>query len=88
MAYAPQVKKDKMDVVIWTDKEKIEGTIFKLPDTRLLDMLNKNPEPFIPVSDANVYSLATGALNFQSSFLAVNKDRVVLITESYTIPNT
>ena len=54
MAYNPQVKKDAMDVVIRTPNEKIEGVIYKLPDMRLLDMLNKTADDFLAVSEAKV----------------------------------
>jgi len=88
MSYAPQVKKEKMEVIIRTSHVKVEGAIYKLPDTRLLDMLNKTAEPFIPVSEANVYDLNTGKLIFESSFLAINKEHIVIMAESYTIPTT
>ncbi len=84
--YNPKLSKDKMDVIIRTDQHKIEGSIHKFQNTRLLDMLNKSQGSFIPVSDAHIYSLDTGKLIFESSFLALNMSKIVLIAESYTLP--
>ncbi len=87
MVYNPQVKKDAMEVVIRTANEKIEGIIYKLPDMRLLDMLNKTADDFLAVSEAKVYDLETGRLEFESEFLAVNRMQILFMAESYTIPN-
>ncbi|MCH8312668.1 MAG: hypothetical protein IID17_06750 [Nitrospinae bacterium] len=81
MAYKSVVKKEKVDAVIYTANEKIEGTIFKLPQNRLLDMLNNDSGPFIPVTSAKVFHLVTGRLMYKAEFLAVNKNSVVLIAD-------
>ena len=79
MAYNAVVKKEKINAIIRTENEKIEGTIFKLPQNRLLDMLNNDSGPFIPVTSAKVFHLYTGMLMFEAEFLAINKTNVVLI---------
>jgi hypothetical protein len=81
MAYNSYVKKETVDAVIRTSGEKIEGKISKLPSNRLLDMLNQGEESFIPVIDATVYCLLTGNVLFKSEFLAVNKQKIVLIAD-------
>lgn len=81
MAYNSYVKKETVDAVIRTSGEKIEGKISKLPNNRLLDMLNQGEEKFIPVVDATVYCLLTGNVLFKSEFLAVNKQNIVLIAD-------
>lgn len=81
MAYNAFVKKDTVDAVIRTSGEKIEGKISKLPNNRLLDMLNQGDESFIPVLDATVYCLLTGNVLFRSEFLAVNKQNIILIAD-------
>lgn len=81
MAYNAFVKKDTIDAIIRTSGEKIEGKIFKLPSNRLLDTLNQGNESFIPVIDAKVYCLVTGHILFQSEFLAVNKQHIILIAD-------
>jgi len=81
MAYKGIVKKEKVDAVIRTGNEKISGTIFKLPQNRLLDMLNQDSGPFIPVTSAKVFHIVTGRLMYEAEFLAVNKNSVVLIAD-------
>jgi hypothetical protein len=81
MAYKGIVKKEKVEAVIRTGNEKIEGTIFKLPQTRLLDMLNHDSGPFIPVTAARVFHIVTGRLMYEARFLAVNKNSVVIIAD-------
>jgi hypothetical protein len=81
MAYNAFVKKETVDAVIRTSGEKIEGKISKLPNNRLLNMLNQGEESFIPVIDATVYCLLTGNVLFKSEFLAVNKQNIFLIAD-------
>ncbi len=82
MVYKSVVKKEKIDAVIRTASENIQGTIFKIPQTRLLDMLNHESESFIPVSSAKVFHVSTGKLMFEAEFLAVNKNHVVVIADN------
>ena len=82
MVYKSVVRKEKIDAIIRTSSENIEGTIFKIPETRLLDMLNHESEGFIPVSAAKVFHLSTGKLMFEAEFLAVNKNHVVVIADN------
>lgn len=81
MVYKGVVKKEKVSAIIRTANEKIEGTIFKLPQNRLLDMLNHDSGPFIPVTSARVYHVVSGELMFEAEFLAINKNSVVLIAD-------
>jgi len=81
MAYKSMVKKERVNTVIHTSAEKIEGYVFLLPNTRLLDLLNSDREQFVPVSEAKVFSESTGKLLYHSDFLAVNKNHVIVIME-------
>jgi len=81
MAYKGIVKKEKIEAVIRTGNEKIVGTIFKLPQNRLLDMLNQDSGPFLPVTFAKVFHIVTGRLMYTAEFLAVNKNSVVIIAD-------
>jgi hypothetical protein len=81
MAYNAFVKKETINAIIRTTSEKVEGKIFKLPNNRLLDMLNQGDENFIPVIDAKVFCLVTGNVLFESEFLAVNKQHIILIAD-------
>lgn len=87
MAYKTHITKEQVSAIIGTPGEKIEGLIYKLPQNRLLDMLNEKDTPFIPVCEARVYSLDTGRLLFETDFLAVNKAHVVFLSDEYQLPN-
>ncbi len=82
MVYKSVVKKDKVNAIIRTAGEKIEGIIFKLPQNRLLDMLNHDSDTFIPVSSAKVFHVETGKLMFEAEFMAINKNHVVVIADN------
>jgi hypothetical protein len=81
MAYKGVVKKEKIEAIIRTSNEKIVGTIFKLPQYRLLDMLNQDSGPFLPVTSAKVFHIVTGRLMYEAEFLAINKNSVVIIAD-------
>jgi len=78
MAYTPKIKKEKVKTVIQTSSETIEGYIYKLPQKRMLDMMNNSSDNFLAVSDAKVYS--EGKLLYETEFLAVNKSHIVIIS--------
>ena len=81
MAYAATIKKDQLKTFIRTSRETIEGVVYKLPQSRLLDMMNEKSEPFIAVSDATVCSATDGRLLYQTEFIAVNKNHIIHISE-------
>lgn len=83
----PMVKKDTVDVVIKTSSEKIEGSLHKKPEVRLLDMLNKSTEAFLAVSNVRVYSIDTGKLLFETEFLVINKSHIVHVIGAYSLPD-
>jgi hypothetical protein len=87
MVYKAHLKKERLEVIVRTNNEKIEGEIQILPGTRLLDALNREDESYIALGEAKVYSITTEKLLFQSNFLALNKDQIVMIAESYTLPS-
>ena len=81
MAYKSMVKKEKIITTIRTSSERIEGAVFTLPNTRLLDLLNNQSNQFIPVSEAKVFSEDTGKLLYEVAFMAVNTSHVITMTE-------
>ncbi len=81
MTYKSLVKKEKINAIIRTEGEKIEGSVHIIPETRLLDLLNSEREQFIPVKEAKVYSETSGKLLYESEFIAVNKNHVIVIIE-------
>jgi len=86
MVYKTHLKKERLEIIVRTNSEKIEGEIQILPGTRLLDALNRQDELYIALGNAKIYSITTEKLLFQSEFLALNKKQIVMIAESYTLP--
>lgn len=82
MAYKTMVKKVKINTIIRTAGEKIEGDVHCLPNMRLLDLMNSPSENFVPVSNAAVYDEASGKLLYEVPFMAVNKTHVIVISET------
>lgn len=70
------VRKDEVPVLIQTLTNVIHGNIFLRPEQRIKDGLNDNPENFIAVTDAEIYSPA-GQLLHRAGFLTVNKQHIV-----------
>jgi hypothetical protein len=82
MAYKSMVKKVKINTIIRTAGEKIEGAVHCLPNMRLLDLMNSEDDKFLPVSSAAVYDEASGKLLYEVPFMAVNKSHVIVISET------
>ena len=82
MAYKTMVKKVKISTIIRTAGEKIEGNVHCLPNMRLLDLMNSAADNFVPVSNAEVYDEASGKLLYSVPFMAVNKNHVIVISET------
>ena len=82
MAYKTMVKKVKINTIIRTSGEKIEGDVHCLPNMRLLDLMNSQVDSFVPVSNAAVYDEASGKLLYEVPFMAVNKSHVIVISET------
>jgi len=80
VAYSQTIKKELIRTIIRTTSETIEGLVHKLPKDRLLDTLNLGEDQFIAVCDAKVFSEQDGKLTYETDFMAVNKNHIVLIT--------
>lgn len=77
---ALKVEKEKVDVVIYTQHHRIEGTIHPHPSTRLTDFMNiTTGSGFIPITDAKIYSLPDERLLYSVDFLNINKNYIIMI---------
>lgn len=70
------VPKEKVKVTILVDRFRIVCNLFKYPGARLLDILNIKDNSFIPVTDAEIYSLADGKKLYNAAFLGINRNAV------------
>ncbi len=86
MSYNPKIKKDPREVVILTLHEKIIGKIYGIPETRMLDALNKRSSDFIPVSNAEVYQKIDDKLLFRTEFICLNIAHIVFVSENTEFP--
>lgn len=74
--YTDVVRKEEVPVLIQTLTNVIHGHIFLRPEQRIKDGLNDNPEAFIAVTQAEIYSPG-GQLLHKADFLTVNKQHIV-----------
>jgi hypothetical protein len=78
-----KVEKAKMEAVLYTQQLRIEGEVYILEGERFTDFMNAEPRfqtrhDFMPVTNSKVYSLSEDRLLYETSFLNVNKDFVVV----------
>ena len=74
-----KVEKATVDVIVFTQQHRIEGKAHLFPGGRLTDFMNAPAGfGFIPITDAKIYSLATGKLLYNVDLLNINKNLVVL----------
>lgn len=78
------VDKEKLKVIIFTQHYKIIGYIYIPKKGRLTDFLNKTlsgieSDVFIPITNAECFSIEDGRLQYVNEFVAVNKNHIHLI---------
>jgi hypothetical protein len=75
----PPVSRDaKPSLLRLADGTEIRGTIYMVPGTRTLDMLNRQAEDFLAITDATITIDGHSEL---SKFIAVNKGQIVTLRE-------
>ena len=70
------VPKEKIKVAILVERFRIVGYMYKYPGARLLDIVNVKDTAFLPVTDAEIYSLADGQKLASAYFLGINRKTV------------
>ncbi len=78
-----KVEKTKIETVLYTQQLRIEGEVYTPKGTRFTDFMNAEPRyqtrhDFIPVTNSKVYSLSEDKLLYETSFLNVNKNFIVI----------
>ena len=75
-----QGRREKLEVVIYTQTHKIIGIIHTMPASRLVDFMNsKGADLFIVVTDATVYILPEEKLLQNADFFAINKKAIMMV---------
>ena len=82
--FTTKMKKSNIRVLIYVSGFKIFGNIYLPIGGRLTDFLNTKGlgaegEVFIPVTDASIHDISNGHLLHYTSFLNVNKDKILFI---------
>jgi hypothetical protein len=73
-------KREKLEVVIYTQTHKIVGTIHTMPASRLVDFMNsKAVDSFMVVTQATVYTLPEEKLIQAADFFAINKRAIMMV---------
>jgi hypothetical protein len=73
------VKKHKVRVIAVVEGWRIEGNLHILSGARLTDAINSKAKDFLAMTDALIYEAKTGALLFETPYLALNRDSIALI---------
>ena len=75
-----QGRREKLEVVIYTQTHKIIGIIHTMPASRLVDFMNsKGADLFIVVTDATIYTLPEEKLIQSADFFAINKKSIMMV---------
>ena len=75
-----KVEKEAIEVIVLTQFYKIEGIVHILPGGRLTDFITaRTIENFIPVTDAKVYSTVDNKLLYETGFMNLNTNFVIVI---------
>lgn len=70
------VPKERLRVTILVERFRIVGDMYRYPGARLLDLVNIKDTAFIPVTDAQIFSLSDGKLLHSASFVGVNRNAI------------
>jgi hypothetical protein len=73
-------RREKLEVVIYTQSHKIVGNIHIMPAGRLVDFMNsKTADLFIVVTSADVYTLPEEKLLQSADFFAINRHAIMMV---------
>jgi hypothetical protein len=75
-----KAEKKELRVTIYTERHKITGSYFVVPDARFSDDLNARQKDFIPITRATIHDLdGSGDSSMSSEFMMINKHHIVLL---------
>ena len=82
-----KAEKKAVQVTIFTEQHKVEGTYHMVPDARFSDDLNARQKDFIPLTKVSITDLHNaGGPPVATDFLAVNKHHIVLFLIQSPVP--
>jgi len=74
------VKTEPVPVIFYMEKFRVEGTLFRLPNLRVIDAINQATN-FVALKDATVYRLDSDTAVLKKDFIAVHTDHVLFAVE-------
>lgn len=74
-----KIPKERREVIIFTRNHRVEGELYLLMDARLSDELNNRIRDFLPITNAEVYSISGDSLLYRADFVTVNKHAIDLV---------
>lgn len=84
--FTTRVAKDSLAALIRTNDQLIIGQIYVRPERRLKDEMNADTSRFLPVTNARVFHPMTDALLFETTFLLVAFQHIVMISPLDAMP--
>jgi len=81
------VPKEKVRVTILVERFRIVGDMYRYPGARLLDLVNIKDTAFIPVTEAQIFSLSDGKLLQTTTFVGVNRNAIAFFYPMEELPS-
>ena len=81
------VPKEKVRVTILVESFRIVGDMYRYPGARLLDLVNIKDTAFIPVTEAQIFSLSDGKLLQTTTFVGVNRNAIAFFYPMEELPS-
>lgn len=75
----PYLKTEKIKVVIYTTRFRVEGYLHKVPGSRLTDVLNVKIRDFLAMTEAKIRTLDGAAVIAEVPYLAVYRDSIIAV---------
>ena len=73
-----KIKKERLQVVIFTQNYRVEGEVHIQPGSRLTDFINVGDKSFIAVTNARVYNLSEEEPVHVVDFLTLNRNGITM----------
>lgn len=69
---------ERMAVIVYTAKHRIEGAVHVQPGTRFSDFFSSDARKFLSVTAAKIFDIETGDLLYEAKFLQLNRENVIM----------
>ncbi|MBU4195000.1 MAG: hypothetical protein KKF66_08405 [Actinobacteria bacterium] len=70
------IDKEKTRITALVGRFRVVGDMYMYPGARLMDLVNMKEQVFMPITDAEIYSLGDGKLLQKAAFIGLNRNQV------------